>query len=51
MRQGQLLFQIDDRQYKAALDQALADLGQQEALNKKNEEDLARFKPLLEERW
>jgi RND family efflux transporter MFP subunit len=44
---GQLLFQIDDRDYKAALDQALGDLAQRQADNKKNQQDLARYKPLL----
>jgi RND family efflux transporter MFP subunit len=43
---GQLLFQIDDREYRAALDQALADLGQKEADYKKNQQDLARYLPL-----
>ncbi len=44
---GQLLFQIDDREYKAALDQALGDLAQKQADLKKNQQDLARYKPLL----
>jgi RND family efflux transporter MFP subunit len=44
---GQLLFQIDDRDYKAALDQALGDLAQKQADNKRNQQDLARYKPLL----
>ncbi|HYL59883.1 MAG TPA: efflux RND transporter periplasmic adaptor subunit [Candidatus Acidoferrales bacterium] len=43
---GQLLFQIDDREYKAALDQALGDLGQKQAEYKKNQQDLARYTPL-----
>lgn len=46
VRAGQLLFQIDDREYKAALDQALGELAQQQAQNKKNQQDLARYKPL-----
>jgi RND family efflux transporter MFP subunit len=46
VRAGQLLFQIDDREYKAALDQALGDLGQKEADYKKNQQDLSRYKPL-----
>ena len=46
VKAGEPLFQIDDRQYKAALDQALATLAQQQAENKKNEQDLARYKPL-----
>jgi membrane fusion protein (multidrug efflux system) len=44
---GQLLFQIDDREYKAALDQALGDLAQKAAQFKQNAQDLARYKPLL----
>src|SRR5260370_8633424 len=47
VRAGQLLFQIDDREYKAALDQALGDLAQKAAQFKQNEQDLARSKPLL----
>ena len=43
---GQLLFQVDDREYKAALDQALGDLGQKQADYKKNQQDLSRYKPL-----
>ncbi|HEY2107490.1 MAG TPA: efflux RND transporter periplasmic adaptor subunit [Candidatus Binataceae bacterium] len=47
VRQEQLLFQIDEREYKAALDQALGDLAQKQADLKKNQQDLARYKPLL----
>jgi RND family efflux transporter MFP subunit len=46
VKNGQLLFQIDPRQYQAALDRALADLAQQQAENKKNQQDLSRYKPL-----
>jgi RND family efflux transporter MFP subunit len=49
VRAGQLLFQIDDREYKAALDQALGNLGQQQADYKKNEQDLSRYKPLYDQ--
>ncbi len=49
VRTGQLLFQIDDREYKAALDQALGDLGQKEADYKKNQQDLSRYKPLYDQ--
>ena len=49
VRAGQLLFQIDDREYKAALDQALGDLGQKAADYKKNQQDLARYKPLYDQ--
>jgi multidrug resistance efflux pump len=47
---GQLLFQIiDDREYKAALDQARGDLGQKQADYKKNQQDLSRYKPLYDQ--
>ncbi len=46
---GQLLFQIDDREYRAALDQALADLAQKEADYKRNAQDLARYLPLYQQ--
>ena len=49
VKPGQLLFQIDDRQYKAALDQARGDLAQKEAENKKNQEDIARYTPLYQQ--
>lgn len=47
VRAGQLLFQIDDREYRAALDQALGDLAQKQADYKKNQQDLSRYTPLL----
>ncbi len=49
VRAGQLLFQIDDREYKAALDQALGDLGQKQADHKKNRQDLDKYTPLYEQ--
>ena len=49
VRTGQMLFQIDDREYKAALDQALGDLGQKQADYKKNAQDLSRYKPLYDQ--
>jgi membrane fusion protein (multidrug efflux system) len=49
VQQGQLLFEIDPREYQAALDQALANLAQQQAQNKKNPDDLARYTPLYRE--
>ncbi len=45
--EGQLLFQIDDREYKAAFDQALGDLAEKQAESKKNQQDLSRYAPLL----
>ena len=47
VQKGQLLFQIDARQYKAALDQALGDLAEKQAESKKNQQDLARYRPLI----
>ena len=44
---GQSMFQIDDREYKAVLDRALGDLAEKRAENTKNQQDLARYKPLL----
>ena len=49
VRAGQLLFQIDDREYKAALDQALGNLGQAQADYKKNKQDLDRYTPLYQQ--
>jgi membrane fusion protein, multidrug efflux system len=46
VKAGQLLFEIDDRTYKAALDQALGDLAQQRAALRKNQQDVAKFTPL-----
>lgn len=44
---GQLLFEIDPRQYQAALDQALGNLAQAQAQLKQNELDLARYTELF----
>jgi RND family efflux transporter MFP subunit len=49
VRAGQLLFQIDDREYKAALDQAIGDLDQKQADYKRNAQDLSRYKPLYDQ--
>src|ERR1700683_5519463 len=46
VKAGELLFQIDDRDYKAALDQALGTLAQKQATLKQNQLDLARYQPL-----
>jgi RND family efflux transporter MFP subunit len=43
---GELLFEIDDRPYKAALDQTLGDLAQQRANLRKNQLDVAKYTPL-----
>ena len=44
---GQLLFEIDPRQYQAALDQALGNLAQAQAQLKQNQQDLARYTELF----
>ena len=46
VKKGQVLFQIDPREYKAALDQALGDLAQKAAEDKKNQQDIARYRQL-----
>ena len=46
---GELLFEIDDRPYKASLDQALGDLAQQQATLRKNQLNVAKYKPLAAE--
>jgi RND family efflux transporter MFP subunit len=47
VKAGQLLFEIDDRPYKAALDQALGDLAKEQATLRKNQLDVARYTPLV----
>lgn len=49
VKAGQLLFLIDDRDYKAALDQAEGTLARQRANLQKNKLDLDRYKPLAAE--
>ena len=46
---GQLLFEIDPRQYQAALDQALGNLAQARAQLKQNQQDLARYTKLYQQ--
>lgn len=46
---GQLLFEIDDRPYQAALNQALGNLSQARAQLKQNQLDLARYTKLYKE--
>jgi RND family efflux transporter MFP subunit len=50
VRQGQLLFEIDPRQFQAQLQQAEANLGQGKANLAKAERDVARYRPLVEQR-
>ncbi|MGD9763333.1 MAG: efflux RND transporter periplasmic adaptor subunit [Candidatus Binatia bacterium] len=46
---GDLLFQIDPREFRAALDQALGDLAQAEAALGKTQLDVARYGPLAKQ--
>ena len=46
VKAGDLLFEIDDRQYRAALDEARGNLARQQAALKKYELDVARYTPL-----
>jgi len=50
VRQGQPLFEIDPRQIQAQLQQAQANLGQGQANLAKAERDVARYRPLAEQR-
>jgi membrane fusion protein, multidrug efflux system len=50
VRRGQLLFEIDPRQARAALQQAEANLAQAEANMAKASRDVARFEPLAAQR-
>lgn len=47
VKTGQLLFQIDPREYQAAFDQALGDLAEKRAEDKQRQQDLSRYKPLF----
>jgi RND family efflux transporter MFP subunit len=47
VNEGRLLFQIDDREYKAALDQALGNLAQIQAELKRHHQDLVRYTTLF----
>lgn len=46
---GELLFQIDPRQFKAALDQAIGQLESAKALQVKTQLDVNRYRPLAKE--
>jgi membrane fusion protein, multidrug efflux system len=50
VRSGEALFEIDPRQFRAALDQAQGALGQAEAQLAKASRDVERFKPLVAQR-
>ena len=47
VRQGDVLFEIDPRQYQAALDQAVGVMGRAEAALAKARKDVERFTPLV----
>lgn len=49
IKAGQLMFTIDTREYQAALNQALGDLGRAEANLGKTQLDVARYTPLAKE--
>lgn len=49
VKAGELLFEIDPRQFKAALDQATGQLGMAQAALGKSEMDVARYQPLAAE--
>jgi membrane fusion protein (multidrug efflux system) len=49
VKPGTLLFTIDARPYRAALDAAKGDLGRAEALFTKTQQDVARYTPLAKE--
>jgi membrane fusion protein (multidrug efflux system) len=49
VKKGDLLFQIDDRPFKATLDQVVAKLAQDKAVQAKTELDVKRYEPLVRE--
>jgi membrane fusion protein (multidrug efflux system) len=49
VKQGDLMFTIDPRQYQAALEEALGDLGRAEANYGKTQLDVTRYTPLAKE--
>ncbi|HZL71457.1 MAG TPA: efflux RND transporter periplasmic adaptor subunit [Planctomycetota bacterium] len=48
VKQGDLLYEIDPKPFKAALDRSKSDLATAEAAHSKARNDVARFKPLVE---
>ncbi len=48
VKAGQQLFQLDPRQYKAALDQAKAEVAQAQANHLRDQQNVARYRPLVE---
>jgi RND family efflux transporter MFP subunit len=49
VKAGDVLFEIDDRQYRAALDEARGNLSRSQAAQKKYELDVARYTPLVKD--
>jgi RND family efflux transporter MFP subunit len=49
VKEGELLFEIDPRQFQAALDQAVGELGRAQAALGKSEMDVTRYRPLAAE--
>ena len=47
VKEGDVLFQLDPRQYKAALDQAKADVAQNQAILVRSQQNVARYRPLV----
>jgi len=47
VKEGDVLFQLDPRQYQAALDQAKADVAQREAILVRSQQNVARYRPLV----
>jgi RND family efflux transporter MFP subunit len=50
VRQGEVLFEIDPRQFQASLDQAMGIMARAEATLAKNRKDVERFTPLVAQR-
>jgi membrane fusion protein, multidrug efflux system len=47
VKEGDVLFKLDPRQYQTALDQAKADLAQTQAILVRSEQNVARYRPLV----
>jgi len=47
VKEGEVLFQLDPRQYQAALDQAKAHVGQSQAILVRSQQNVARYRPLV----
>jgi len=47
VKEGEVLFQLDPRQYQAGLDQAKADVAQSQAILVRSQQNVARYRPLV----